>query len=515
MKQQKQFLVLSFIVGFSVMVVELTAARIIAPIAGNSIYTWTSIIGIILLGTSAGNYLGGRMIDKNNKPDIIATFFLLASLFILYITLIAQSNTQITQQITTFWLALITIVSLLFLIPAFLLGGIYPMIVKQFVQNISNIGQSTGSISASWSIGSIVGTFLTGFIFIGYLGSAQTLLTISALLFFCSFWLYKKTKARMLCLVTYIIATLISFNYNYKTPGNPALIFSKESNYYDIKVADIQIPSVGKTRLLLLDGGSHSFESLSGIPIDSYTNSYPFFSIFNKNIKDVAVIGGGSLALSNNFRKYYPNANIETIEIDPAVTATAEAYFTTDSLVTNNTQSIDGRVFLMNSNKKYDIIFSDAYNSFISVPWHLATQEFFRLAKSRLSDDGAFAINIVSPQEGEDNVFFNSLLATFTTVFDNHYILTYGNNPLDTQNIVLIGLNSSDYLSDDNLVSKLSNIKKGDMVLPHLMSEKSIQKMGTTESTIFTDDFAPTDRLLLTVIEKYLPIYRKMFSITF
>ena len=53
-----------FISSFCVMIVELIAARLLAPHIGVSLYTWTSIIGIILAGIALGNYLGGKIADR-------------------------------------------------------------------------------------------------------------------------------------------------------------------------------------------------------------------------------------------------------------------------------------------------------------------------------------------------------------------------------------------------------------------------------------------------------------------
>ena len=46
------------------LVIELIAGRIMAPYIGVSLYTWTSIIGIVLAGMSVGNYLGGLVADR-------------------------------------------------------------------------------------------------------------------------------------------------------------------------------------------------------------------------------------------------------------------------------------------------------------------------------------------------------------------------------------------------------------------------------------------------------------------
>jgi len=63
----------SFFCGMSVMAVELSASRLLAPYFGSSSIIWTIIIGLIMISLSLGNILGGRsyyMEDMREKsPD--------------------------------------------------------------------------------------------------------------------------------------------------------------------------------------------------------------------------------------------------------------------------------------------------------------------------------------------------------------------------------------------------------------------------------------------------------------
>jgi hypothetical protein len=54
-----------FISSGCIMILELVAGRIIAPWVGVSLYTWTSVIGVVLAGISLGNYLGGWLADRH------------------------------------------------------------------------------------------------------------------------------------------------------------------------------------------------------------------------------------------------------------------------------------------------------------------------------------------------------------------------------------------------------------------------------------------------------------------
>ncbi len=69
----------SFLVGFSLMTIELTSTRIIAPYLGSSLYTWTSAIGVILFGLSIGNWWGGFVFDKYRTRKTLFIFFTLAA----------------------------------------------------------------------------------------------------------------------------------------------------------------------------------------------------------------------------------------------------------------------------------------------------------------------------------------------------------------------------------------------------------------------------------------------------
>jgi hypothetical protein len=68
-----------FVSSVCVMVLELTASRLIAKHVGSSLYTWTSVIGVVLAGITVGNFVGGWMADRFDREKILGRLFLLAS----------------------------------------------------------------------------------------------------------------------------------------------------------------------------------------------------------------------------------------------------------------------------------------------------------------------------------------------------------------------------------------------------------------------------------------------------
>jgi predicted membrane-bound spermidine synthase len=58
----------AFVASFCLMVVELVAGRLVARHLGSSLYTWTSVIGVVMAGLAVGNYTGGRLADRYVRP---------------------------------------------------------------------------------------------------------------------------------------------------------------------------------------------------------------------------------------------------------------------------------------------------------------------------------------------------------------------------------------------------------------------------------------------------------------
>src|SRR5712691_5327096 len=108
--------------GMAVLIIEITAIRMLAPFFGNSIFTISSVIGIILAALGLGYYLGGSLADR--KPSA-AWFFSLIVIAGFSVLLLQFLNAVLLPGIA-YTLSLIDgplIVSfLMFFLPAMLLA---------------------------------------------------------------------------------------------------------------------------------------------------------------------------------------------------------------------------------------------------------------------------------------------------------------------------------------------------------------------------------------------------------
>ena len=161
-----------FVSSVCVMVLELTASRLIAKHVGSSLYTWTSVIGVVLAGITVGNFIGGWMADRLNREKILGRLFLLASvasLSVLWLDQIAAGRSRPDDVGWPAWVFLT--VAEMFFLPALVLGTISPVVASIALDRSEYTGSTVGNVYAWGALGSIVGTFLTGFWLIDVFGT--------------------------------------------------------------------------------------------------------------------------------------------------------------------------------------------------------------------------------------------------------------------------------------------------------------------------------------------------------
>jgi spermidine synthase len=181
--------VVIFFSSACIMVIELVAGRLIARHLGSSLYTWTTIIGVVLAGMSIGNYVGGRLADRFRPASLLGWLFLLASVLCaasLFSNRWFASGDALaflkwllrTDEVS--WVArIVAAVVVVFLPPALLLGTISPAVAKMALERSRRVGATLGSVYAWGAVGSIVGTFITGFWLIAALGATGVVLATS------------------------------------------------------------------------------------------------------------------------------------------------------------------------------------------------------------------------------------------------------------------------------------------------------------------------------------------------
>jgi spermidine synthase len=201
-------------------------------------------------------------------------------------------------------------------------------------------------------------------------------------------------------------------------------------------------------------------------------------------LKRIALVGLGGGRTISYLVASLPGVVADVAELDPAVISLAKKYFGVDSTDRLHIHSRDGRVYLNQSKDKYDVILLDAYRGPF-VPFHLTTQEFYRLVKSRLADGGVVAQN-VEPS----TMFFDSAYATMKSVFEQVDAIEAGGN------VVLIAY-AGPKLSQQELAKRASEAQERLKMRYDLRDLVKARRDVTVakDAQVLTDDFAPVEML--------------------
>jgi spermidine synthase len=534
-------IILVLIAGAVVMALEFSASRLLTPIYGSSIYTWGSLIGVILSGLSLGYHVGGRLADKIDSNFVkFCSIIFSAGLYIVFMpfistTIIGISNSTVSELSSLYsknmgsysnsQYACLLATFLLLLLPTFLLGLVSPYAVKLSTKNIGRLGNISGNLYSAATIGSIIGTFLTVFVLIPAFDTRNIILGLGLSLIVSSVLTglgrVPKVLAGSVVLFLFLSSTFLAVNPVPYYSGN--LVYQKETPYSHLDVVDSD-----HKRALFLDGNIHTIMNKDDpTELLIYTKYFPLGFVFNPAAKKVLFVGGGGFSGPKYFLKTYPNVAVDVVEIDPLVIDVAKKYFSVNgSNVRLKIYNEDARNFLSRTNQKYDIIVLDAYSKNY-VPFHLMTLEYFQLLYNRLTTPNGVIVSnqLGSLDQGQDtSKLYRAEYKTMSQVFSSSAVYAF---PLDignsdnVQNIMLVAVKDPDvtyYSSND-----MRHRKQQQQEVQQQQQQKTIllsgnntnnnsslrndlinyadyfydrTKIKTSDVPVLTDQFAPVENLL-------------------
>ena len=223
----------------------------------------------------------------------------------------------------------------------------------------------------------------------------------------------------------------------------------------------------------------------------TYTKMMMSALLLNPNPKRVLIAGLGGGTLPTALAELFPEAQIDIVEIDPAVVAVAKRFFGFTETAKLKVFTQDARVFTKRAlirNATYDLIMLDAYNGDY-IPEHLMTREYLNETKSLLTDNGIIAANTftVSRLYDHESATYYDVFGEFfnlrTAQSSNRVILT-SQQPLP--NIMVLGQRAKQL--EDRLRPFGVNIRN----YPKLLSSKVD---WDDDVRILTDQYSPVNLL--------------------
>jgi MFS family permease len=400
------------------MVVEVLGSRVIGPFFGASLFIWTALIAVTLVGLALGYTAGGFLADRHESPAYLYAIIFLAGITISLIPLLKKPVFGLTIPMGL-RIGALTASTLLFGLPLFLLGCVSPYIIRIAAREIKKLGRTVGIFYAVSTVGSFLGTVLTGFVLISYMKVNHIFAFISfsliglSVVFFVFF--RKKYVSLLLLAIPFLIPSAKEIQAKVLSNGTSITkVYDRDTFYGNIKVLDYQhpFPAVSVRELLVDSAAQGAIDISNGMPVYDYYYylQYIPYSI-NPNGKSCLVIGLGTGIIP----RWYGTMGIRTdvVDIDPQVFTVAEKYF--DFRASGEKIAEDARFFLRKSQKKYDYIILDVFNG-DKIPEHVLSLESFQLISRCLSDGGILGMNIVGSIK-YDTFLMSSVIKTMQEVF--------------------------------------------------------------------------------------------------
>ena len=494
-----------FVGGISSLGTEIATSRLIAPFFGTSLFVWANVIGFVLFYLTLGYYLGGRLADRFPREEILYQLTAVAALLIALLPFVSRPVLQYSQEafatysLGVFWGSLL-VVMLLLAIPITLLGCVSPYAIRLSLEDgdVRQSGSVAGKLYAISTVGSLLGAFLPTLVLIPNIGTRNTFLTFAVTLLVLSIIALGKRKLYPMLFLVIVIGLAVVPQVTIKPAERGVVIEETESAYNYIRVIEL----ADSTRHLELNEGQathsiyHPERLLTGGPWDYYLVA-PYFApnVEPSDLQQVLMIGLGAGTVPKQMTQIYGPIDIVGVEIDPRITEIGRKYF---DMTEPNLEVVvqDGRYFLMTDDRKYDLIGTDAYQQ-PYIPFQMTTKEYFQHVRDRLTPNGVAVINV--GRTSTDFRLVHTIAGTMKSVFPNVFIIDIPG----TINSIVVATNQPSSPQDflDNVQPLLAS-GDVDSRLRTVMAVTSehYRELTTVETQTFTDDLAPVEQLIHTMI---------------
>ena len=526
-----------FLSGAVLLGVEMAASRVLAPFFGNSLFVWASIIGIVLGGLAAGYWVGGVLADRFPSAWSLAAVVAGGAVAVLLIPVLDGPVIEAVLR----WdpgarLDPVLCAAVLFGPMSVLLSAVGPIAVRLQAETVGRAGRTAGRTFAISTAGSIVGTFVTAFWLIPELGIEQLLVFCAAALFgtagvvglagrlpalvAAGLALAVATTGYAVSLGAQHIAPLTATSaknwsplfrtrgYGYLDARDPRaaveaeglkVVFAEDTRYHRLAVVDD-----ADTRYLRFDNSLQSAMYLD----DPYRTRYRYTDFFhlgiayNPRARNVLFVGLGAGSSEKRLWRDFPDLEIAAVELDPVVVDVAYRYFGLPRDPRLRVDVGDGRQYLAGSERRWDVIVVDAFFA-DSIPAHLVTQEFLALVRSRLAPGGVVVTNAIGAISGPGSRLFRSVYKTYRTAFPSvvvHPAILGGDRGDDDfRNLILVATEKA-IPGREQLAERWDGVRSETPGAPDLrrpILDRHDAEIPTADVPVLTDDYAPTDALLL------------------
>lgn len=416
-----------FISGGAILALELLASRIMTPYFGVSLYIWTGILSITLVGLAVGYWTGGKIANSRHITaatllELYGLFPALAALFIVCACLIYPFTFASLAAWSVVGGAFVACLILL-AAPLVATSAMNPLLVAIHRRTEGDGG--SGQVFFISTMGSVAGVLVTAFGLIPHLSNFDAVLIVAAVLavlglvvaFGASATLKRRTVIISASLLALIASLLLLWQADAYTGRKASIAYqdslwrveaSFRSYFGTVKIIKQDPDAQGNfKRLYFQDGLTQNGVESSGRSSTFYTYALEALAMaYQPQAQHALALGLGAGMVPT--RLAARGIATEAVEIDPASLEAARLFFGLDEKKTPVHQA-DARTFVQHCARAYDIVIVDLFHG-DGTPDYLITRDFFRDLKQCLGSRGIAVFNTFA--DLRDTVSYAHLLVT-------------------------------------------------------------------------------------------------------
>lgn len=446
-------LIAFFLSGMSAMVYEVAWSRLLVAVIGSTTYAFSLILMGFLSGIALGSFIVCR-ISRTRKLDLLhfsaiqiaigLICFLTIALFNLMPSLMLKGLRATEGSFNSVLFIEFSLVLLYILLPTTLFGATFPVIAGVYNSGSGHRAGNIGKIYAANTAGAILGSAAAAFFLLPGLGSTLSIKAATAAnLLVGAFGLLflRRTRLAVASFALLIVPFLpVNVSQELLNTGvaiygskdwsllaeNEFLLYSKEGLNATISVkahdtGNLSLATNGKTDASLLKLDMVTQLALGYFPL-----------LLHPEPKNVLVVGFGSGVTLRVVADFEEVERVDCVEIEPAVLEAARYFERVNKAVYRDPKVRiildDARNHIGASKDDYDIIISEPSNPWISGVGNLFSEDFYRLARSRMKEGGIFVQWVqLYGLRSEDLMM---VLKTFSSVFPDSTVWMAGGDIL-------------------------------------------------------------------------------------
>jgi len=492
----KNYKFIFFNIGFTGLITQILFLReFITVFYGNELCIGI-ILGNWLLWTAGGSWISGKIVSAFKKSFVFLSVLISINIIIIPASVIGiRSSREIFNSVPGEIIGLIPvfITTFLLMLPfCFINGSIFS--VSSHILSVVKKKRPESAIGNVYfweGLGAGAGGLIANFILIRYFNSLHLSLFMSAL-------------NLMILLILLLAGTRVTLKNGIIVFGSTAafivlsLFFSDRLEEFSINllwknytVAETENTVYGNITVTVSEDQYNFFENglflFSTGDVLSAEEFIHFPLLEHPEPKTLLLFGGGLNGSIEQALRHPSLRKVDYIELDPEMIALGKKYSPElEKVLSNSAVNVynqDGRAFINQTTKKYDVIIVNLPEPYTIQINRFYTVEFFKKVQSRLNPGGIFSFNLTSSENVIGDVlaeFLSIMYSTLKKVFPetivipgnvNHFIACTGKNILTEDFTILI-----ERINRRNLNTAFIN----EFYLPFRMSDDRIKYIKST-----------------------------------